>query len=189
MSNNECIVTCNFSENYAFTYQDAIQGVHWNNDQATIHPIVLYYKEGLKEIHKNFVAISDCLKHDTVAVHQFQRKFISRIKDIVPDVEKLYYFTDGAPQQYKNKKNFINITHHSEDFGVHAEWHFFATAHGKGACDGIGGTIKRLARRACIQNPNILIKTPKQLFEWANENVDGIECLYFDTNGYKEEKQ
>ena len=28
-----------------------------------------------------------------------------------------------------------------------------ATAHGKGACDGIGGTVKRLAARASLQKP------------------------------------
>ena len=28
---------------------------------------------------------------------------------------------------------------------------FFATAHGKGPCDGLSGTIKRLARRASLQ--------------------------------------
>ncbi|ESO09020.1 hypothetical protein HELRODRAFT_168952 [Helobdella robusta] len=31
-----------------------------------------------------------------------------------------------------------------EDFGLKAEWHFFATSHGKSPCDGIGGTTKRL---------------------------------------------
>ena len=44
--------------------------------------------------------------------------------------------------QYKNKKNFINLTHHKADFGYDVEWHHFETAHGKGSYDGIGGTIK-----------------------------------------------
>jgi hypothetical protein len=33
---------------------------------------------------------------------------------------------------------------HLEDFKVRGEWHFFATSHGKGPCDGIGGTLKGL---------------------------------------------
>ena len=40
---------------------------------------------------------------------------------------------------------------HKIDFGMKAEWHFFATSHSKNVCDGVGGgrgeggAIKRLA--------------------------------------------
>ena len=38
-----------------------------------------------------------------------------------------------------NCKNFNNLHHHMENFvGISAEWHFFATSHGKGPCDGVG---------------------------------------------------
>ena len=30
------------------------------------------------------------------------------------------------------------------DFGMPAEWHFFATSDGKGPCDGVGGTVSSL---------------------------------------------
>jgi hypothetical protein len=36
----------------------------------------------------------------------------------------------------------LNITYHSEDFGVPQEGHFFVTSHGESACDGVGGTLK-----------------------------------------------
>ena len=41
----EMLVTVDFSENYSFVLQDAAQGYHWNNSQATIHPFVAYYKD------------------------------------------------------------------------------------------------------------------------------------------------
>ena len=34
-------------------------------------------------------------------------------------VKNIFYFRDGAPQQYKNRNNFINLYYHFEDFGVH----------------------------------------------------------------------
>ena len=37
--------------------------------------------------------------------------------------------------------SFIKLCYHHKDFGVDAEWHFSATSHGKGACDGVGGTV------------------------------------------------
>ena len=64
---------------------------------------------------------------------------------------KIYYFSDGSSAQYKNFKNFANLRHHKKDFRVDAEWHFFATSHGKNACDCVGGMLKRLAAKASLQ--------------------------------------
>ena len=47
----------------------------------------------------------------------------------------------------------MNFCHQKDDFGVKAEWHFSATSHGKGPCDGLGGTVKRLAAHASLQRP------------------------------------
>ncbi|KZR97051.1 Cc8L18.2-like protein, partial [Daphnia magna] len=54
--------------------------------------------------------------------------------------------------------------------------HFWATCHGKNACDGVGGTVKRLARRASLQLS--LILTPLDLYNWAVDNIPGIEFVY-----------
>ena len=140
-----------FSENYSFVLQDASQGFHWNNSQATIHPFVAYYMKSGELHHLSYVIISDCLNHDTVAVHLFQRQFIQYLKKQFSSLpRKIYYTSDGAASQYKNRKKLIKLCHHEEDFGVAAEWHFSATSHGKGACDGVGGTVKRLAARASL---------------------------------------
>ena len=40
----EVAVVADFAENYSFILQDAVQGYHWNNQQATIHLFVVYYK-------------------------------------------------------------------------------------------------------------------------------------------------
>jgi hypothetical protein len=58
---------------------------------------------------------------------------------------------------------------------------FFATSHGKGPCDGIGGTIKRLARRKSLQSVNNSqedIQTPVALFNFANSNIENIKFFY-----------
>ena len=85
-------------------------------------------------------------------------------------------FTDGCKAQYKKYKNFANLAsqgrRNEEEFGMPADWHFFATAHGKGencliskwvilfsyilllgAYDGIGGTLKREATRYSLRQP------------------------------------
>ena len=89
----------------------------------------------------------------------------------------------------KIAKNFLNLCHHEADFGVKAEWHFSATSHGKGACDGVGGTVKRLAARASLQKPyEGQIMSPVQLFEWAALNIPGIVFQYCSTEEYEDVK-
>ncbi len=100
--------------------QDAAQGFHWTNDQATLHPFVVYYAgtkmqsgRGSSVQHDDdtteklrclsFVIISDCLKHDTVAVHHFLKLLLQFLKTVLT-VNKVYYFSDGAASQYKNNK-------------------------------------------------------------------------------------
>lgn len=116
--------------------------------QITIHPFVVYYRDENQNLqHYNYVVISECIIHDTNAVHLFISKLLTFLKTKLDNIYKIYYFTDGCAAQYKNKKNFVNIVKHSDDFGIPCEWHFHATAHGKGPCDGIGGTVKRMAAR------------------------------------------
>ena len=71
----------------------------------------------------SFVIVSDCLTHDTIAVHRFQRKLFVYLK-IIFAIEIAIYFSDGAASQYKNRKNFLNLAWHQEYFGIPAEWHF-----------------------------------------------------------------
>ncbi|HBS53685.1 MAG TPA: hypothetical protein DD806_06780 [Flavobacterium sp.] len=73
------------------------------------------------------------------------------IKNRIPAIKKVEYFTDGCKQQYKNCKSFLNLCHHKADFGIEASSSFFATSHGKTACDGIGGTVKRMVTNASLQ--------------------------------------
>ena len=97
------------------------------------------------------------------------------------------YFSDGAGSQYKNCKNFVKLCLHQEDFGVSAEWHFYATSNGKGACDGLGSTLKRLAARTSLQRPyNDQIMTPRQPYNWAKVSIPNI---HFNTPVLKTTKR
>ena len=184
----EFLVVGDFSENYSFIVQDAVQGYHWTNSQATLHPFVFYWKDQNKELqHSSYVVISECNNHDTVAVHLFQRHLIEHLKS-KHQVTKIIYFSDGCAGQYKNCKNFINLCYHLEDFAVPAEWHFFATSHGKGPCDGVGGVVKRQAAKASLQRVfNEQITTPLQLFTFCQTQLQGITFRFLTTKDWSDE--
>lgn len=196
LQNDEALIICDFAENYAFVIQNSITGFHWNNDQATIFPIVFYLKkkndqnasEPQKIEHETLVIISDCKKHDAVAVYVFLKAFNEYLSTKYPHIRKCIYFSDGAPQQFKNIKHFATIYNHVNDFNHSAVWHFHASAHGKGPCDGAGGTLKRLARRASLQMiGNDRITSPSELYEWATKesSLPNISVLYRDSHDYE----
>ena len=104
--------------------------------------IVVYYKENGKLAEKSFYSISDDLQHGTEFVFEIQRELVKILKESVPTITEVEYFSDGCTSQCKNYKNMLNLCRHKDDFGIDGTWVFFATSHGKSPCDGIGGTVK-----------------------------------------------
>ena len=46
----ECLILLDFAENYHYVVQDDVQGYHWNKQQYTLHPVVLYHKNEKNEL-------------------------------------------------------------------------------------------------------------------------------------------
>lgn len=95
-SDEECIILGDFAENYSFIVQDATQGFHWENSQATLHPFVACYRTHHKPTlqHSSMCIISDSGKHSTAAVHTFQKHILSCLQSILPNLRKVHYFSD-----------------------------------------------------------------------------------------------
>lgn len=177
----EMIVLGDFAENYSFIVQDEIQGYHWENQQCTVHPFVIYYKSVEGEFKCQSVCfLSPVLKHNTVMVYTFISQLIPFLLTLPSSsVTKIHYFSDGCAGQYKNMYNFAHIYHHLKDFGIPCEWNFFGTSHGKSACDGIGGTVKRLTAKASLQRTySDQILSCSDMLKFCKENIKGIEFLF-----------
>lgn len=171
---NKAIVVMDFNMNYSCLIQDASQGNHWNKNAATVHPVVIYYRDANNEatVHKSLCTISDDVLHDVSHVKKIQDKTMQYIKQNLPEVTEVMYMTDGCAQQYKNCQSFLNLCKHEETHGIKATWCFFATSHGKSACDGIGGTVKREATKASIRRPyKDQILNAKKLYEFCIEHL------------------
>ncbi|GBM94862.1 hypothetical protein AVEN_141441-1, partial [Araneus ventricosus] len=175
-SSNTAVVSMDFSENYAFTIQDEAQGYHWNSNSCTIHPVVIHCKDTSNvKLIIPLCIISDDLKHDVSMVYEIQKNVTAFLKENYPHITNIHYFSDGCAGQYKNKYNFMNLCLHEKDFKLKAQWSFFATSHGKTECDGIGGTVKRLARKQSLQQHlDRQITTTNELFEFCKVNIANI---------------
>ena len=137
----------------------------------------------------NLVVMCDYLKHDTLAVHFFQRNLVKMLKNKINfDIKKLIYFSNGTASHHKNYKTFFNLGNPKADFEIDAQWHFFTTSHRKGPCDGLCSTVKRLAAKTSLQQPyNEWIMIPRQLFDFVRENILGINTVYCSMEEWKNE--
>ena len=73
------------------------------------------------EILNTILFISDDNNDNTNSVYKVQAILVDYLKEYLPIVDKIFYFSDDCAEQYKNCKNFINLCHHQQDFSMDAE--------------------------------------------------------------------
>ena len=157
---SEAVLQIDFAENYACISQDEVQSAHWNHKQVTLFTAVAWM--GNSEC-KSFVIVSDDLDHDKHAVWSMLKVILKRLTDIRP-IETVVIFSDGCAAQFKNRYTMANLCFADEDFGVTVEWAFFASSHGKGSVDAIGGTVKRSVWRA-VKARKIIVNDSQAFFK------------------------
>ena len=175
-----CIALADFSENYSMVIQDSVQGWYFSKQQCTIHPVVLYHcLEDGSVATQLFAFFSDDMNHDTGFLYSLQKLLSNYISCNFPQICQIEYFSDGCYGQYKNYKNFLNLTFHKQDFGLDATWNFFATGHGKSPCDGLGGTIKRKLSNESLKRPRAnQILSCSEAYEFCQSSMPSIEFFY-----------
>ncbi|VDI54169.1 Hypothetical predicted protein [Mytilus galloprovincialis] len=176
---NHCIVHMDFAENYQCKSVEEIQSAYWNQTSVTIHPVVVYYKVDEDELlHKSIVVISDEMGHNSATVLSIIDLIIPENKQLLPTVECIHYWTDSPTSQYRNKAIFNAIANHSLDYGIRAKWNYWEAGHGKGPCDGIGGTSKRMADEA-VRTGKVAIQDPHDFFAWTQSQSCSLKSIKF----------
>ena len=163
------LIQMDFSENYACLEQDEIQTAHWGHKQLLVFTACAWYLDTSgNRTCQSFACISNVkeVPKDKFYVHCAIQKIICELKKKI-DISVVNFWTDGAASQFKSRYMLCNMTYLLKQ-EIQASWHFFATSHGKGAVDGIGGEVKRQARLAAlsgearVQNAKEFIKVVKK---------------------------
>lgn len=99
------LLIMDFAENYTCICQNSVQAFYSTNIQVSLFTASLYYKDENSDELKvaNFCVISDNLKHEAYSVNIYMEKVIEQIKHEFPWITDLHEFSDGSPQQFKNK--------------------------------------------------------------------------------------
>ena len=178
LHSNEAVVHVDFSENYECKFAAEIQSAHFgaSHHQVTIHTGVVYKTDG----HQSFASISDSLRHDPAAIWAHMTPVLLQLRQSDPQVTHLHFFSDGPTPQYRNKQNFYLLSTQIYNMGFHgATWNFFASGHGKGAPDAIGGAVKRQAD--AMVNTGCDIADARNLFSCLQRSDSVINFHFVET--------
>ena len=94
-------------------------------------------------------------------------------------VKKVDIWSDGPRSQFKNRFIIAALPLLQKLSNILITWNYFASSHGKGAVDGIGGTIKRHVYNAVLKR-NHNVQNSKS-FEHAARSCESITCLRMDS--------
>ena len=187
MKDDELLIHIDFSENYVCKSLKEIQESRYgaSKRQLTIHTGVYYTSSTEKPV--SFATVSDSLQHGPAGVWAFLNPVLDDIKNLYPSIQHIHFFSDGPFSQYRQKNNFYYFSTElaAKGFSM-ASWNFHEAGHGKGAPDGVGGSLKRAAdmrilHGGTIENASSFIRELREtdssviLYEVSQEEVDKKE--------------
>ncbi|GBN98594.1 hypothetical protein AVEN_169698-1 [Araneus ventricosus] len=128
--------------------EDEIQSAHWQQHQVSIFTAALYYSGFIHPV----ALVSDCLYHAKEAVICY---ILYLLDNIPSNIQQVEIWPDGPSSQFKNRFVAASLNVLEEKYSVNIIWNYFATFHGKGPVDGIGGSLKRqvfnqVKKRKCL---------------------------------------
>ena len=123
--------------------QKEVQGAHWHHAQATIFTTYAWINNAT---NYNMVVISDDLNHTKYSNFVFMKCFPKSLSEI-PKHRTINVFSDGPTSKFKQRFLFSSLHYWEQNHDISIRWNYFATFHGKGVVDGIGGMVKRAVWR------------------------------------------
>ena len=98
------------------------------------------------------------------------------------EITSLKLFSDGTGQHFKQKFSICQVVTLNFPEVRQVSWHFFATSHGKGPIDGLGGTIKHRISEYSMVN----LVTTEDFAKLANNRCPKILIDYVSKSEVKQ---
>jgi len=158
-------IILDFAMNYSHDHLTETQTEFFCKNQTTLLPAVVWFLsptgvDGKFELQQHSrVYLSEDRRHSNNFVRKVIDDLLAHFKPIMAEqargvaegmMQRLCVWSDGCGGQFKNKWQMNKLVKLVGDvrFGlVGCEHHFFASCHGKGPCDGLGGWTKTYLRQ------------------------------------------
>lgn len=136
----------------------------------------VYYVRGTSA-PRSFCSISASRLKGPSATWQHLEPLLKEIREKYPDMTTIHFFSDGPCTQYKQRGNFdLFCTEIFKKGFTLGTWNFFEASHGKGAPDGICGTLKR--RADSLVSQGVDIPTALSLYQALSDGESKVTLYY-----------
>ena len=150
------VLQCDFAMSYSCEYQDEVQSALWCRNSVTLFTAALYSKMAPC---KSFLMVTNSQVKDKDTVYALLLKLVDSID--FKEGDNLVIYSDGPSSEFKNRYMVRLVSILAKRYGCLVEWKYFATSHGKGVVDGIGGAAKSGVRRKVMSK---------------RDNADIVQC-------------
>ena len=143
------ILQMDFAMNYSCENQNEVQSALWSRGSVTLFTAVSMHKGNCQ----TYLICSDTKDKEKNTVTAFVNHLYD--KELVPGsaamqgIEEVIW-TDGPSSEFKNRFMAAFLKQLSGKYNKTFTWKYFATSHGKGVVNGIGGRAKSLVRSAVM---------------------------------------
>lgn len=173
---NHCIVQLDYAENWNCSYLQEITSAYYSKDQITVHPMVTKQREHDELVVTSYAGVSNVTAHSFPTTFVFITELVAKLKSRNPDINTIHFVSDSPSSQYRNRYVCQMLLRFEHDFKIRAVWNWLESGHGKGPCDGVGGSMKRLADR--IVRTNTTIQDASDFYNYVSKESDKVELIY-----------
>ena len=114
--------------------------------------------------------------HERNIAFSCNNKLIEFIKDIVPDLKKVHFWSDSCCSQFHSQYVFRIFCYYPLDLEI--TWSYGEAHHFKWSHDGIGGSIKRKVY-SDVSAQKVVIQNARHFATYSDENCN-VNVLYLD---------
>uniref|UniRef100_UPI00358EC36B uncharacterized protein n=1 Tax=Myxine glutinosa TaxID=7769 RepID=UPI00358EC36B len=154
LSENECVLQIDFSENYACKATTEVQPMHFGGSrkQITLHTCHATMKDSIQ----CYCTLSEDPRHSAISIWAHLDPVLNDLSQ--KGIKVVHFVSDGPTTQYRNKSNFylfstLPFQKYNFKYITH---NFLEAGHGKGPADGIGAAIKCTADRIVTHGQDVL---------------------------------
>ena len=178
---NCTVMQMDFAMAYSCEYQDEIQSALWSRNSVNLMTVALYQRD---LPCKTFLCITDSPEKGKDTIYAFVTKICEIMKSSFDLGDYFTFFTDGPSSEFKNKFMAKMLGDISIKLNLPVKWQYFATSHGKGVVDGIGGNAKYLVRQHVMARKGI-VQGSHDFFKVVEKAMPSTTCLHMTQNEIK----
>lgn len=177
---NVRIINIDFAMNFSAEGQEEIQSALWSRASVVLFTVAIQCNQEVQLL----LIVSDFKAKDKNAVFAYL-DFIFTYIDVAADKEiQNVIWSDGPSSEFKNQFMCTALTYFAKKYNKMIEWKFFATSHGKGICDALGGKAKMVVREKTAARGERLdaVNNAADFARICQQNLQGVKVVEIEAS-------